>query len=117
MRKYILVAVFPPVLWQSYHLLGLTHTSHESIVGSGFELLVKFKTPKVRRIRTVKGSAVSPVLMDTARIGAVTTDFKKSAIAQVLSATFGWGMGLLMSAIICAAAIPALSQFSETAGW
>jgi uncharacterized protein (DUF58 family) len=70
--------VFPPVLWQSRHFLGLTQTSHGNIADSGLELLVKFKTPKVRRIRTIKGSAISPVvLMDAARIGVVTTDFKE----------------------------------------
>jgi uncharacterized protein (DUF58 family) len=69
--------VFLPVEWQARHLLGMIQTKSGSITDSGFELTVKLKTPKVRRMRVAKGSAISPVvIMDLARIGAVTTDFK-----------------------------------------
>jgi uncharacterized protein (DUF58 family) len=69
--------IFLPAEWQARHLLGMMQTKTGVVADSGFELTVKLKTPKVRRIRVPKGSAISPVvIMDAARIGAVTTDFK-----------------------------------------
>jgi uncharacterized protein (DUF58 family) len=67
----------PCVQWQALHLFGFLQTLHGSIANTEVQLLVKFRTPHVRRIRAIKGSAISPsVLMDTARIGVATTDFK-----------------------------------------
>lgn len=64
--------------WESRHMLGLARTRSGNIAGTSAELVVKPKTLNIRRIRGIPGIASCPFpVIDIARIGVPTTDFRE----------------------------------------
>lgn len=67
-----------PIQWESRHLGSLTQTITSEVAGTSADLIVKPKILNVRRIRGMVSLASSPMpVIDVARIGVATTDFRE----------------------------------------